>query len=970
MKVCGIPARRERTEGRKEGRKEERKKERKKAMPAAGAVGAASALTTRNVALYGLVSSVAAVGVVVSAFRQRANFYSAAVMLGSSNGCMLVLFNFGLFLTVVLGKACQGIFFGSLRAIEIEHLYERSWYAVTESLLAMTMFRDEFDSSFVILFATLLFLKVFHWLSSDRVEFMEQSPSVPRLFHARMISILWTLFWLDTFLVAFAVEILIIDQKKVGIMIMFASEVSFFSLGAFLCLLSDLKTPIRSVPPFLIKFMILWATLNSTVAKYLINCYDLRSEEPWEGKSMYVFFVDLVTDFLKLATYLGFCALIVSYYGLPLNIIRDVYITGRSFFGRIRDFIKYRAATRNMDTRFPDATHQDMRTMSDGTCIICREEMIVSDAGNAAEMGTAPTTSAPPNSGSGLNETPKKLPCGHIFHFHCLRSWLERQQSCPTCRRTVFEAPAPAPAASATNAPPGNNQARPEQPGGGGSAAAAASDRTVPGEDEAAANPAQTARDRLQSFLQQLQTDAQRAREQGDRSAREASAAAAGAGIDDTHSRSATPRAGPSASSSGARLRHASSSREQVPPASRSTSRPDSPSVDDKRARGRESIRQALIRSLFPTSAGVGASSASLHGGLDSFGLEPPPSSSVTQHQNAYGVGPSLNASFATAPKARGRDGSETDFGPSWVPPPPWTFRPPLSSTHMEGDEKVNAKSAAAAGSNEKDMEKGKDPGEGRTEREETGKEGPVDPLDAREAARMAALKRFEALGKGKSSTAASTSSRSVTMPISASSDARGGGKAGSQQADTETLPGHRPEGGLSPAHEERLSDLPGNPALIPLFDPATVPSFSADSLPLPLVAPLSRNEPYMPNVAFGQQSTLSDRDALLDAKLSDAELARLSKSTRQGLEERLRLLERVQNSIWVAVEELSRALSVLPDSDSNGVAANGGATGQEQNVTDGEAHAEPASEPERVAETEPLSSSSSSSSKGKERAT
>ena len=34
--------------------------------------------------------------------------------------------------------------------------------------------------------------------------------------------------------------------------------------------------------------------------------------------------------------------------------------------------------------------------------------------------------------GGGPNETPKKLQCGHIFHFHCLRSWLERQQSCPT----------------------------------------------------------------------------------------------------------------------------------------------------------------------------------------------------------------------------------------------------------------------------------------------------------------------------------------------------------------------------------------------------------------------------------------------------------------------------------------------------------------------------------------------------------
>jgi hypothetical protein len=34
-------------------------------------------------------------------------------------------------------------------------------------------------------------------------------------------------------------------------------------------------------------------------------------------------------------------------------------------------------------------------------------------------------------------ETAKKLPCNHLFHFHCLRTWLERQQSCPTCRADI-----------------------------------------------------------------------------------------------------------------------------------------------------------------------------------------------------------------------------------------------------------------------------------------------------------------------------------------------------------------------------------------------------------------------------------------------------------------------------------------------------------------------------------------------------
>lgn len=51
-------------------------------------------------------------------------------------------------------------------------MYERSWYAVTETCLAMTIFREEFDLQFIVVFTTLLFLKIFHWLSQDRVEYV------------------------------------------------------------------------------------------------------------------------------------------------------------------------------------------------------------------------------------------------------------------------------------------------------------------------------------------------------------------------------------------------------------------------------------------------------------------------------------------------------------------------------------------------------------------------------------------------------------------------------------------------------------------------------------------------------------------------------------------------------------------------------------------------------------------------------
>lgn len=49
---------------------------------------------------------------------------------------------------------------------------ERSWYAVTETCLAFTVFRDDFSPKFVSLFTLLLFLKGFHWLAEDRIDYV------------------------------------------------------------------------------------------------------------------------------------------------------------------------------------------------------------------------------------------------------------------------------------------------------------------------------------------------------------------------------------------------------------------------------------------------------------------------------------------------------------------------------------------------------------------------------------------------------------------------------------------------------------------------------------------------------------------------------------------------------------------------------------------------------------------------------
>lgn len=107
--------------------------------------------------------------------------------------------------------------------------------------------------------------------------------------------------------------------------------------------------------------------------------------------------------------YCGYFLILMTYYSVPLYILRDVYVTFRSFMKRVHDMAQYRRATANMQERYPDATQAEIAA-GDAMCIICREELTAA----------------------------KKLPCGHLFHMHCLRSWLERQQLCPTCRRPVL----------------------------------------------------------------------------------------------------------------------------------------------------------------------------------------------------------------------------------------------------------------------------------------------------------------------------------------------------------------------------------------------------------------------------------------------------------------------------------------------------------------------------------------------------
>ncbi|KAG6472858.1 ERAD-associated E3 ubiquitin-protein ligase HRD1-like isoform X1 [Zingiber officinale] len=323
-------------------------------------------------------SFLATMSAICYAFSSRGQFYPATVYLSTSKICFVLLLNMGLVIMCIMWQLVKRLFLGSLREAEAERLNEQSWREAMDILFAITIFRQDFSVTFLAMVTALLLIKALHWLAQKRIEYIETTPSVSMLSHVRIVSFMFFLLIVDCLFLHSSLRSLIQTRQ--------ASVALFFTF----------------------EYTILATTTVSTFVKYVFYVSDTFMEGQWERKAVYTFYLELVRDLLHLSLYIVFFLAIFVSYGIPLHLIRELYETFRSFTKRVTDYVRYRKITSNMNERFPDATQEELN-VTDAICIICREEMI----------------------------TAKKLLCGHLFHIRCLRSWLERQHTCPTCRALV-----------------------------------------------------------------------------------------------------------------------------------------------------------------------------------------------------------------------------------------------------------------------------------------------------------------------------------------------------------------------------------------------------------------------------------------------------------------------------------------------------------------------------------------------------
>ncbi|XP_046889947.1 autocrine motility factor receptor a [Hypomesus transpacificus] len=297
-----------------------------------------------------------------------------------------VVVNTACCILMLIAKVIQCLVFGPLRVSEKQHLREKFWNFIFYKFIFIFGVLNVHTLDEVLMwslwFAVLVFLHLVVQLCKDRFEYLSFSPTTALSSHARVLVLL------------------------VGLMLA--------CLGlAMLCGVLGHGQGIHTVAFMAAECMLVTVRTAHVIIRYSIHLWDLNHEGIWENKGSYVYH----TDFFMELSLLGLDLVHHIHMLLVGNIWLSmaslvIFMQLRYLFHevqkRIRRHKNYLRVIDNMEARFAVATPDELAT-NDDDCAICWDAMA----------------------------TARRLPCGHLFHSSCLRSWLEQDTSCPTCRMSL-----------------------------------------------------------------------------------------------------------------------------------------------------------------------------------------------------------------------------------------------------------------------------------------------------------------------------------------------------------------------------------------------------------------------------------------------------------------------------------------------------------------------------------------------------
>ncbi|KAL2624061.1 hypothetical protein R1flu_008306 [Riccia fluitans] len=312
---------------------------------------------------------------------------------------------------LLIALLTKTLFFGQLSLVETQKVVERlinyilfkgiflTW-VVQPELMAITLW--------FAWFAVLGFLKMFQGLARDRLERLNASPTATVLSHVRVFAVLVLVLLSDMFWMRLCMWLF----KDTG--------TSTFMLLLFEPLSIAFDT-LQAVVVHGMQLLDTWQQHNLGISSYMSTMQPSERSAAgaaWEWRGTLVRNWSFAMDIVSLMLALGHCVHIWWLRGVAFQVVDAIlFLNLRALLSalskRIKGFMRLRTAMNTLRGALPDATEEEILAYEDD-CAICKEPMARA----------------------------KRLPCAHLFHLSCLRSWLDQglaeAYSCPTCRRPLF----------------------------------------------------------------------------------------------------------------------------------------------------------------------------------------------------------------------------------------------------------------------------------------------------------------------------------------------------------------------------------------------------------------------------------------------------------------------------------------------------------------------------------------------------
>ena len=321
----------------------------------------------------------------VEYLEEHGYFLTACRTISREPWCIWVLINFCYCGLILFSKVIQGIIFGKLRALENQHIKDQFWNFIFLKFIFIFGVLNLENLSDVVLWCTWFsiigFLSIHCQICKDRFEYLSFSASTPFRNHIKVLALL-------VFIKLACIGLIIASfttQRSIG-----------FSMSLFMIAES---------------FGLTLRTLY-VMTRYAVHICDIYNLAQWNNKGTMVYYIDFIFEISVVTIdFLHYLHMLVygNFYLSMASLVICMELK-RLFFDlkrRMKRHSNYLRVIEKMERKFPWANDEEL--LNSDKCAVCWETL----------------------------DKARRLPCSHVFHHNCLRSWLEQDTSCPTCRKSL-----------------------------------------------------------------------------------------------------------------------------------------------------------------------------------------------------------------------------------------------------------------------------------------------------------------------------------------------------------------------------------------------------------------------------------------------------------------------------------------------------------------------------------------------------